>query len=229
MPRIAKKIIEGKVQCSGCQAWLPLSDFHRHLRSVTGTQSHCKRCARNRRCPEGTVNRRNRPHLGGKQKCVLCGKWKNPDEFEIDVRCNNLHGSRCKPCLSAQNTSRRESSLDDYLRYLVSANRSGLRKRPKAKRLSWPESCVTFDFLKSLWTLQAGKCALTGIPMVFAIGTQKSASIDRKDSQVGYIPENVQLVCKTANLMKGTLSQQDFEFWCMAVIEHSREAMGVSR
>jgi len=61
---------------------------------------------------------------------------------------------------------------------------------------------ISREFLFELAKKQDYKCAITGVPMVHSWGDVKSASIDRIDSSKGYIPENVQLVCKCINLMK---------------------------
>lgn len=55
---------------------------------------------------------------------------------------------------------------------------------------------------------QDARCAITGLEMTHKFGELDAASIDRVDSTKGYVPENVQLVCKAINLGKNTSSNE---------------------
>jgi len=44
--------------------------------------------------------------------------------------------------------------------------------------------------------------------------TQANVSIDRIDSRIGYVYENVQLVCKAVNLM----DYDDLQCWCQKIL-----------
>ena len=81
-----------------------------------------------------------------------------------------------------------------------------------------------------MWDRQEGRCAITGIPMTHRWGDNPpytNVSVDRIDSNIGYVRENVQLVCKAVNLMKHAMDQAELEFWCMAIIEGTKPAMPV--
>jgi hypothetical protein len=43
-------------------------------------------------------------------------------------------------------------------------------------------------------------------------------SIDRIDSSVGYVRDNVQFVCDVANRMKQDLSQKELLVWCKRIL-----------
>ena len=62
-------------------------------------------------------------------------------------------------------------------------------------------------------------CALTGMPLT--LHPKCNASLDRIDSTQGYTPQNVQWVYKTINLMKWTLSTEEFVELCEMVVQHS--------
>lgn len=67
---------------------------------------------------------------------------------------------------------------------------------------------------------QGGTCALTGWCIDFPqVGHphKVNASIDRIDSQFGYIKGNVQLVHKMVNMCKQQYEQEDFVRMCEAV------------
>ncbi len=69
---------------------------------------------------------------------------------------------------------------------------------------------IDYDYLWGLYEQQAGLCALSGLQMVHKFNDLCSISIDRIDSDKGYVPGNVQLVCKWVNLAKQKHSNEDF-------------------
>lgn len=68
---------------------------------------------------------------------------------------------------------------------------------------------IDLPFLLSLWTSQQGRCALSGLPMTHRFNDLCASSIDRKDSSLGYIPGNVQLVCQWVNRAKNKHSDEE--------------------
>lgn len=82
----------------------------------------------------------------------------------------------------------------------------------------------------NLYETQGGKCALSGVPIGFS-GRLKNgsgvkndtASLDRIDSSKGYTLENVQWVHKIVNLMKMSLTQEEFIKWCHTITENNNE------
>lgn len=73
------------------------------------------------------------------------------------------------------------------------------------------------DHLIELWKNQNGICALTGVRMTTKYNCPFSASADRIDSSKGYVPGNIQLVSKAAQLGKGNLTDKEFRRWLKAV------------
>lgn len=77
-----------------------------------------------------------------------------------------------------------------------------------------------------LWIKQEGKCALTGEVMSLdksgrLTGAPHAMSIDRIDSNRSYTMDNIHLVCRMVNLMKSTLTVEDFGWWCQRVVLHA--------
>jgi len=77
---------------------------------------------------------------------------------------------------------------------------------------------------KQLWELyeaQNNKCALTGVPIVLVAEIQNNnpnwevitASLDRKDSSIGYVIENLWWVHKEVNRLKNNYSLEELLFW----------------
>jgi hypothetical protein len=70
------------------------------------------------------------------------------------------------------------------------------------------------EYLEKLWEQQEGKCAISGIPLLIKYFKNKSkpntASLDRIDSNKGYIKGNVQFVAYSLNLAKNSFSNEEF-------------------
>jgi len=104
---------------------------------------------------------------------------------------------------------RRSKTPRSYLSYLLS----------KAKKRR--ECSITLDDLENLYNAQNGNCALTGRKMTYYPNDKNVMSIDRIDSSYGYTLDNVQLVCKEANILKWNLSKEDLIALCKEVIKHN--------
>jgi hypothetical protein len=94
----------------------------------------------------------------------------------------------------------------------------------RAREIEWS---VTTEYLDDLWKQQEGRCAYTGWELFFGkqgkYGQEQTASLDRIDSDKGYVPGNVQFVHKDINRMKWDHSEQWFLELCRTVVQH-REA-----
>jgi hypothetical protein len=99
---------------------------------------------------------------------------------------------------------------------------SNFRIRAKQKNLDFT---ITLEFLWELIQKQEFKCALSGLPISLAqsrrTGEIMTASIDRKKSTDGYVPENTQWVHKSINMMKGSLSDEEFIDFCRLIAKHN--------
>jgi hypothetical protein len=98
-----------------------------------------------------------------------------------------------------------------------------LKERANRKNLKFN---LNGKYLWSLFLKQNRKCALSGIEIVFpkAWGarskTQITASLDRVDSNKGYIIGNVQWVHKQINTMKMNMSDDEFINLCRMVTKN---------
>ncbi len=98
-----------------------------------------------------------------------------------------------------------------------------LKNRAKNKNLNFN---LTGEYLWELFKKQDKKCALSGIELHFpkAWGTKSktliTASLDRIDSNKGYIIGNVQWVHKTINTMKMNLTDDEFIKFCKQVVKN---------
>lgn len=71
----------------------------------------------------------------------------------------------------------------------------------------------------ALWDAQAGRCALSGRPLLISAerGMQDAPSLDQIVAGGGYRAGNVQLVTTQCNLAKSTLSHDEFVHLCEQV------------
>jgi hypothetical protein len=91
---------------------------------------------------------------------------------------------------------------------------------------------ITLQDLKDQWELQKGICPFTGWELELPVSTAKwrvdcpvniKASIDRKDSSLGYDKGNVQFISPMANLAKGSLTKEDVINFCKAVVKNNEQ------
>jgi hypothetical protein len=98
-------------------------------------------------------------------------------------------------------------------------------RRSKKKNL---EYSVSSKFLVNLYESQGGVCIYSGLPIIFAETTEDhehggtNASLDRIDSDKGYIADNIQWVEKTINKMKLYFNEHLFLTYIKKVIEFNQ-------
>lgn len=82
---------------------------------------------------------------------------------------------------------------------------------------------VTPQYAWRIYLKQKRRCALTGVEIDFGNSYSKllSASLDRKDSTKGYIKGNIQWVHKIVNLMKRSMSDEEFIEWGRRVARYA--------
>ncbi len=79
---------------------------------------------------------------------------------------------------------------------------------------------LTIEEVDTMFKKQDFCCALSDMPIGFSsVGQGHTISIDRIDSSLGYIVNNVQLVHKDVNMMKQAYSQKRFVEICKAVAD----------
>lgn len=97
--------------------------------------------------------------------------------------------------------------------------KSGIKRRTKRSNL---EVNITKEYVNQLFFEQNGKCKLSGIDISLPITWRDrtySASLDRIDSNLGYVVGNVQWVHKHINVMKNVFPEEMFLYLCNKVSE----------
>ena len=141
--------------------------------------------------------------------CDVCGAT-----FQRRLKHHNqkmkrgYRGSVCsRKCSGTFQTRLKMDGLSPF-RYIMNSIRSSSRRRGLL-------ISVTPEILRELWHQQAGKCAYSGLAMeLLSSGATRpettvlTASVDRIDSNFGYVVGNVHFVCLFVNLGKSDFSHE---------------------
>lgn len=97
-------------------------------------------------------------------------------------------------------------------------------KRKAAKRKI--KFNVSVKYLWDLFEKQKGKCALSGVKIELPKGSSNhnrhhTASLDRINSDKGYIKGNCQWLFKTVNIMKWHYPQKEFVQFCKKIAKNN--------
>jgi hypothetical protein len=148
------------------------------------------------------------------KKCPKCENEKDDSEFRI-----SKHGKpygRCLPCRQIDHAIRMQDPIN-YFKGILSTSR-----KHKGKKSLRPEDLIT------LWKLQNGKCAITGLPMSLIRGAGQrynNASLDRIDPKLPYEVGNIWLVLNAINTMKGQLQLNELVAFCRLIAQRDDQGL----
>jgi len=187
--------------CYFCKEKKPLTQFGKHKKEKDGYYYLCKICAKIQK----DKNKLNTPfpNENFEKKCSSCKIIKNANEFGPCKERKDGLQYRCKKC--ALNTSRQSrNSVEGRIQFIYNNAMRNLKRPTKTLEMT-----ITKDDLIELYDKQNGYCALSGIKMEHTINNNESfienkynISIDRINSNIGYVKDNIQLVCWIINQMK---------------------------
>lgn len=151
--------------------------------------------------------------------CNGCKQLLPPDVFIM--ACDPMSPEwvpTCAKCYYEQSKNRIVNSPRNYLMVLLHRAKNN-RASKKAPKLAVD---IDIDFLVWLLEEQQGLCFYTGLPMTTHAGIW-AISLDRVDSSLGYLKENVVLCATQVNQMKGTLSGREFIALSRIIVEHNAD------
>lgn len=89
---------------------------------------------------------------------------------------------------------------------------------------------LTIEEIWDLFVKQERRCALSGLPIVFGCGQERStASLDRIDNDRGYLKDNVQWVHKSINMMKQCLDNHLFVNLCQVIVSYQASVPNIEQ
>lgn len=140
------------------------------------------------------------------KRCASCGETKPIVYF------GKQHGKRdglrcsCKDC-----TGKKQ---DINLNRRIGRWKWGATKRG----IEWK---LTHNYINSLPKI----CFYTGLKLTNKRNRPNTLSLDRKDSQRGYVKNNVVFCCATINYMKSDLGIKEFLGWCKKITKFNKKAL----
>jgi hypothetical protein len=151
-------------------------------------------------------------------KCIRCGH-----EAYVDlVGAKRRNADKCFKCKSSK-TFKEDGNTDfDYLiKVYFKTLSKNLSRRNHVSKLEFD---IDLNYLIELMNKQDKKCAISGIsldnnPIKLA---DVIMSLDRIDSDKGYVKGNVQWVHKDINMMKQSYDLDYFIEMCKKVAEHNK-------
>tara|TARA_A100001234_G_scaffold221251_1_gene236527 strand:- start:627 stop:1289 length:663 start_codon:yes stop_codon:yes gene_type:complete len=141
-------------------------------------------------------------------QCCSCKQWLplNVEYFYVSKRNKMGYTGKCKECHEKYRTNRR---MTEDTKIWFSERSSAAKQRIKGKNLAFTISYKDLDY--------PAYCPITGLKLTYLLsrgGTGRkrlhAASIDRIDSNLGYVPGNVRIISWAANWMKSYLDEDNF-------------------
>ena len=134
-------------------------------------------------------------------RCLKCSKVYGP---RTGTEISRYPYSRCCP--------RRLDERKNYKGYKEITGSKMTQYKDSARRRGL-EFTVTKEYLWELFELQDRRCAYTGIDLIHG----QNVSLDRIDSDAGYVKGNVQWVDWTVNRMKSNIKHDEFVRLCSLI------------
>lgn len=161
-----------------------------------------------------------------KSTCYI-GKLFNVDKTIISriLKSNNIK-LRSNTITHKMSGQSKHSKWTGYEEISGSYWRSVINGATKARNLTFN---ITIEQVWEKYVHQNKKCALTGIPLVFAqfnkdfVSGKQTASLDRINSDIGYEINNVWWVHKRINMMKKEMSVEEFQYFCEQVSKYKKD------
>lgn len=141
-----------------------------------------------------------------------CGNKKILTSY--DVRSGRYVSCGCVSKLLGRNHPTWRGYEDISLLFFNSIKSSAIKRNIDFK--------ITIEYLWNLFILQNKKCALSGTDLILnGYKAKGNASVDRINSDVGYVEGNVQWVYKDINIMKNGYSNNYFIHMCKIVSDNN--------
>lgn len=160
--------------------------------------------------PEGVYKGSNKRWY---RTCPLCSALISHLRRNYCVGAYNIS----QPCIKCSNMSNNPSGMVGSVRI---SWYNAFRKSAETRGYVWE---LTPEFLDVMYQEQDGLCCYSGLLIGWDVsGWGHTASIDRIDNNLGYHQNNVQLVHKEVNMMRGSLSDERFKELCVLIADKQK-------
>jgi len=154
------------------------------------------------------------------------GNWKS--SADVHSYCKACNAARAREWRAKHKNYRgsgRVTKIPVQDRPLMSLVRHRLScAKTRIKKFNQIETDLDEDYLFDLIKSQNETCLLTGIPFVYKKSHPLCPSLDKIESDKGYVKGNVQWLSWAVNRAKGDLDTHDFVSMCKRVVEISERA-----
>jgi hypothetical protein len=136
-----------------------------------------------------------------------------------------LRSNQTRSCGCLQHSERNFHKNWEGTQHIAKTFFTNIQRGAKSRNIVFD---ITITDLEELYIKQNKKCALSGIDLIFSNVTKNkfgigNASLDRIDSSIGYIKNNIQWVDKKINIMKNKLNQSEFVDLCSKIYKYNYE------
>jgi hypothetical protein len=171
-----------------------------------------------------------RPQIRVKCDNPDCGRIFFKDGSEVRRNAKRGSGNYCQQSCSSKNSVKK--LLDDKnhgkgknVGYDKTDKYTGLREHYRRVKYRNQVFDITLDDLLEQWTKQNGVCPYTGAKLIHPIritdeGLIYMASLDRIDSNIGYMRGNIQFISAAANMAKNKMSHEQMIQFCKLISEN---------
>lgn len=165
-------------------------------------------------------------------RCPHCDTIKPVSEFARNIRGSYKIAARtvytrlcveCRPAVKKYGSSNLTAYKNKNPRCFWTLKLAAVRQRARKRGL---ECTVTLEDVLKLWSIQNGKCALCGRPMLCLAGSGNLpdiASLDRLKNEYGYCKDNLRMVHSICNVMRNNLSDEMLVSRCKSILAHLQQ------
>lgn len=140
----------------------------------------------------------------------------------VEASANELLKGDLKRCSSCNGKRKKyKYQITEGTKYFSKSHLIIIQKGAISRKL---EFSITGDYLDNIFDKQCHKCIFTGLLLTPSVGIAKNdmskivtTSLDRIDSNKGYVEGNVQWVHKNINMMKSNMTDVEFINFCKLV------------
>lgn len=190
------------------------------LRNMSGIRRSIKRenyyCGNRGRNYCNNINGQTYNEDETKKYCLSCKNMLLLNKFYYESP-KKQYSSRCIQCLNRKEKEYREENIRNRLEYILKNSISSTRLRNNKGREH--EFDIDLEYLLELWERCNGICFRFKKKMSLLDNEPWLVSVDRIDSDIGYVKGNVQLVCFIYNRMKMDSTEEEMD----KVFEHLKQ------